>query len=142
MDRTILGTLNNSFEEAAQNQDGIEFWFARDLQVLLAYDAWRNFEKVIEKAKEACRVAGQATTDHFVDVDKMVLLGSGAERAIADEHVQNNSDVRGVLTARGIFPEELPPEEDIKKLERRVKAQDRKGVGSGKSLGKPDGDKR
>ena len=61
------------------------------------------------------------------------------EDSITDEHVQNNSEVRGVLTGRGIYPEELPPEEDIKKLERRVKAQDRKGIGSGKSLGKPKG---
>ncbi len=64
------------------------------------------------------------------------------ERSITDEHIQNNSEVRGVLTGRGIYPEELPPEEDIKKLERRVKAQDRKGIGSGKSLSKSEGDER
>ena len=52
------------------------------------------------------------------------------ENAIAGEHVQNNLDVRGVLTQRDIRPEELPPEEDIKKLERRIKSQDRKSLGS------------
>ncbi|WP_455500430.1 DNA damage-inducible protein D [Gemmiger sp.] len=48
------------------------------------------------------------------------------ERAITDEHVQNNSSVRTMLGERGIKPEELPPSEDIKKLERRVKSQEKK----------------
>jgi len=52
------------------------------------------------------------------------------EADITDEHVQNNQEVRGVLTGRGIKPEELPPEEDIKKLERRVKVQDKKSLGA------------
>ncbi len=61
------------------------------------------------------------------------------ENAIAGEHVQNNLDVRSVLTQRDIRPEELPPEEDIKKLERRIKSQDRKSLGSGKGLKKAGG---
>jgi DNA-damage-inducible protein D len=48
------------------------------------------------------------------------------ESVITKEHVNNNTDVRGVLAKSGIKPEELPPEEDIKKLERRVKAEDKK----------------
>lgn len=48
------------------------------------------------------------------------------ENAITDEHVQNNSSVREMLGQRGIKPEELPPAEDIKKLERRVKSQEKK----------------
>ena len=51
------------------------------------------------------------------------------ERAITGEHVQNNLSVRGMLGQRGIKPEELPPSEDIKKLERRVKSQEKK-IGS------------
>jgi DNA-damage-inducible protein D len=70
------------------------------------------------------------------NVKKNDLNGEGA---ITDEHVQNNIEVRGVLTGRGIYPEDLPPEEDIKKLERRVKSQNKKSLGSGKSLGKPTG---
>lgn len=61
------------------------------------------------------------------------------EDAIAGEHVQNNLDVRSVLTQRDIRPEELPPEEDIKKLERRIKSQDRKSLGSGNGLKKAGG---
>ena len=64
--------------------DGIEFWYARELQVVLEYKEWRNFVKVIDKAKEACENAQQSTFDHFVDVNKMVSLGSGAVREIDD----------------------------------------------------------
>ena len=50
------------------------------------------------------------------------------ESAITSEHVQNNQSVRDMLGSRGIKPEELPPSEDIKKLERRVKSQEKKLV--------------
>ena len=50
------------------------------------------------------------------------------ESAITSEHVQNNQSVRDTLGSRGIKPEELPPSEDIKKLERRVKSQEKKFV--------------
>jgi DNA-damage-inducible protein D len=59
------------------------------------------------------------------NVKKNDLQGEGT---ITDEHVQNNSEVRGVLTSRGIYPEALPPEEDIKKLERRAKSQGKRGL--------------
>lgn len=84
MKKEIIQKLHTSFEEAAHEQDGVEFWLARDLQVLLGYDEWRNFTKVIEKAQEACKNSGQNPIDHFVDVNKMVDLGSGAKRAVAD----------------------------------------------------------
>lgn len=48
------------------------------------------------------------------------------ERAITDEHVQNNTSVREMLGKRGIKPENLPPEEDIKKVERRVKSEEKR----------------
>jgi len=84
MKKEIIQKLHSSFEEAAHEQNGVEFWLARDLQVLLGYEEWRNFSKVIEKAQEACQNSGQNPTDHFVDVNKMVDLGSGAKRAVAD----------------------------------------------------------
>lgn len=79
----ILG-LRASFEGHARSADGIEFWFARDLQGLLGYDEWRNFSNALEKAKTACVNSGHDPADHFVDANKMVDLGSGSKREIDD----------------------------------------------------------
>ncbi len=85
MKRETIIRLNKSFEESAYQENGLEYWLARDLQVLLDYDEWRNFSKVIEKAKTACVNSGQDVADHFVDVNKMVKLGSGSERQLDDK---------------------------------------------------------
>ena len=263
----------------------VEFWFARDLQQILGYTEWRNFLKVVEKAKESCSNVGANTENHFVDVNKMVRIGSGAERPVDDimltryacyliaqngdprkdqiafaqsyfaiqtrkqeiieeriqlqerlharrklreseielsrniyergvdeqgfgrirskgdaalfggkstqtmknrlavpenrpladflptititaknlaaeitnhnvkqndlqgessitnEHVQNNQSVRNVLVERGIKPEELPPEEDLKKLERRVKSDEKRLIKSAELPKKLEGGK-
>jgi DNA-damage-inducible protein D len=75
--------LTTTFEgHAQQTEGGVEFWLARDLQQLLGYAEWRNFSAVITKAKTACEVAGHAVANHFVDVNKMVDLGSGSQREI------------------------------------------------------------
>lgn len=66
------------------NEYGQEFWYARELQVALEYKEWRNFSKVVEKAKTACTGSENNISDHFVDVNKMVNIGSGAERELAD----------------------------------------------------------
>lgn len=80
-----IDDLISAFEAAAQVDDeGNEFWFARDLQELFEYTKWDNFLSVIEKAKQACEQAGRGCEDHFADVGKMVSLGSGAEREIED----------------------------------------------------------
>lgn len=279
MEKSIIIKLNKSFEDSAYEQDGVEYWLARELQELLGYSDWRNFLNAVEKGKESCKTTGEAVLDHFVDVTKMVKIGSGAERKqddimltryacyliaqngdpkkeqiafaqsyfaiqtrkqelleeriqlnerlqareklaatetelskniyergvdnkgfanirskgdwalfggittsnmkkklgvpenrpladflptititakqlateitnfnvkqhnlkgetkITDEHVKNNTDVRGLLGKSGIKPEQLPAEEDIKKLERRVKAAD-KGIEKKKLKGK------
>lgn len=78
-------THHSLFEEIKQvDEFGNEFWFARDLQIVLEYGKWQNFEKVILKAKEACEQNNNFLVDHFTDVSKMVKLGSGAERNLLD----------------------------------------------------------
>lgn len=72
------------FEAAASELEGIECWSARELQHLLGYSKWENFQKVIDKAKDSCQNAGEQIPDHFPDVRKMVTIGSGAEKEIDD----------------------------------------------------------
>ncbi len=84
MEKITIITLQNSFEEFAHQEEGIEFWFARDLQKLLGYDKWENFLNAIDKAKEACKNSGYHIEDHFPEARKMVKLGSGSERPIED----------------------------------------------------------
>ncbi len=168
----LITTLQKSFEEYAHSVDGVEFWYARDLQKLLDYDEWRNFLHVLEKAKISCKNAGQKIEDHFVDVNKTIAMPKGASKEIDDfmltryacyliaqngdprkeqitnfnvkkedlqgehkitkEHVKNNTDVRKLLAKSDIKPEELPPEEDIQKLQRKVKSDEERIAESSK----------
>lgn len=78
-----IETLTGTFEaHAQQTESGIEYWLARDLKYLLGYMKWDNFQQVISKAKTACEVSGHKIPDHFVDVNKMVQIGSGTTREI------------------------------------------------------------
>ena len=75
MKAELIQQLTVTFEgHAGQTESGIEFWLARDLQHLLGYTEWRNFNTVISKAKTACEVSDQSISDHFVDLNKMVAL--------------------------------------------------------------------
>lgn len=82
---TPASSPHQTFESAkCYNEEGAEFWFARDLQALLDYAAWDAFRRVIDKATEACNRSGQVSDDHFRHVTKMVIIGSGARRAVDD----------------------------------------------------------
>ena len=66
------------------NEYGQEFWFARELQEVLQYSDWRNFQNAVFKAMEACQNRGNKISDNFGDVTKMIKLGKNAHRQIQD----------------------------------------------------------
>jgi len=84
MKKELIEELFLKFENASHLYKNIECWSARDLQKILNYTKWDNFLKVIVKAKKACENVGEDVQNHFADIGKMVLLGSGSEREISD----------------------------------------------------------
>lgn len=86
MKQEIIVKLRSRFEQLVQmdTESHVEFWLARDLQGALGYARWENFQKVISKAQDACTNSGYNVKDHFLDITKMVQLGSGAKREIED----------------------------------------------------------
>lgn len=85
MEHTSIQRMMNDFESVKhKTDDGVEFWLARELQLLLGYTKRDNFVEVINKAKNACNNSWKLESDHFADVGKMVNVGSWAEREITD----------------------------------------------------------
>jgi len=84
MKKEQIQKLFEKFEIARYNINEVECWSARELQSIFAYSEWRNFLKVIDKAKKSCENSGITVLDHFVDTNKMVELGSGSKREIED----------------------------------------------------------
>lgn len=66
------------------NEEGQEFWYARELQRVLEYSEWRNFANIIDKAETACTSSGFIVADHFVDVNKTIDMPKGAHKDIED----------------------------------------------------------
>jgi len=85
MKTQLINTLTENFESYAhKTKEGVEFWLARDLQHLLGYTKWDNFQSVISKAKTACEISEQEIVDHFADVGKTIGMPKGAEKEITD----------------------------------------------------------
>lgn len=85
---TSLTFGTKSFEELKLiNQPGAEYWSARDLQPLLGYSQWRRFEQAIERAINSCEQSGNNPAHHFAGAGKMVVVGSGGSRELADYHL-------------------------------------------------------
>jgi DNA-damage-inducible protein D len=85
MEQQHIHHLTVTFEgHSQQTETGVEYWLARDLQHLMGYDKWDNFQSVISKAKTACEISGHIIADHFADVGKMIELGKGGQREIDD----------------------------------------------------------
>src|SRR5574344_265338 len=106
----FFGKDENVFEDIKHvNENGQEYWLARELQPVLEYTQWRRFSEAIDRAKEACRNSGQTVEDHFADTGKMVTIGSGASRSVEDIQLSRyacylivmNSDPRKQIIAFG-----------------------------------------
>lgn len=67
-----------------QHQNGVVFWYARELYPILGYARWENFETAINRAKDACKTTGAVVEDHFREVTKMIELAKGASREVID----------------------------------------------------------
>ena len=85
VEKHLITTLKLTFDEISHTtEDGTEYWLARELQPILGYSRWENFIEAIKRAKISCETSGANVSDHFRDVTKMVPLGSGSTRNIAD----------------------------------------------------------
>ena len=84
MQTDIIAKLHSAFEDAAKNENEVTFWYARDIQAMLDYARWENFEAAIERARTSCQTSEQPVENHFREVTKMVEIGSGTSRPVRD----------------------------------------------------------
>ncbi|MFQ5641630.1 MAG: hypothetical protein ACE5IR_26955 [bacterium] len=154
--KKAYGSRQSPFEQIKRtNEAGVEFWSSRDFAEVLGYDDYRNFERVIEKARLSCFNSGHRIEDHFVDVTEMIEMGStelaaNPFRATQAEEKLRRDEVMGKEAANrthrevgakvrktiqelgGTMPEELPTVESIKKIE----TKQRKRLGKAKTPAK------
>lgn len=83
METTQLQVLYKTFDDT-RRENGVEYWYARDLYPLLGYLRWENFQTAVDRAKEACDKSGGNTADHFRDVTKPIITGKNTEQEISD----------------------------------------------------------
>lgn len=84
MKKELIEKLFLKFEAAKYHEENFDCWSARDLQEVLGYSEWRNFLKVIDKAKDSCLNSGVGVLEHFVGANKMIELANGAARQLDD----------------------------------------------------------
>ena len=81
----VIDKTNKSFEDIKHiDENGVEFWYARELMPILQYSNWQNFEKIIDKAKISCENSGISVFEHFIDVNKLSKRANNAEVKISD----------------------------------------------------------
>lgn len=84
MDKKRISFLTKQFDLITHQKDDVEYWLARELQAQLGYSKWENFEAVILRAIESVKTTEVKVTDHFLKVRKMITIGKGGKREIAD----------------------------------------------------------
>ena len=103
---------NQTFEDIKHvDEYGTEYWYARELQIVLNYKEWRKFENVINKAKESCKNSGISVLEHFVEVDKLSKRANNAKVVIKDYKltryacylIAQNGDTRKIALAQTYF---------------------------------------
>jgi hypothetical protein len=119
-----INTPMLGFDEIREiDENGNEFWRARNLFEVFGYSAWEKFEKVINRGMKACVESDQRTEDHFHQLVKMVCIGSNTVRKVKDYKLgslvgkvrQTIKDIGGVL------PENLKTEKHIKEIKKSVR---------------------
>ena len=85
MTNYLVNKTEKDFESIKHiDENGIEFWYARELMIMLEYSKWGNFKNVITKAKEACKGSNIAQEEHFADVGRVLKVGNNAEMEVDD----------------------------------------------------------
>ena len=85
MEEKLVKSTENTFESIKHvDESGVEFWYARELMIILQYTKWQNFEKIIDKAKISCENSDISVFEHFTDVSKTIKMPKGAEKIILD----------------------------------------------------------
>ena len=156
MDRTTIERYASEPDFRSQKAGDVEYWYARDVMPYLGYEQWKNFANVIDKARIACRNSDVPVDAHFRDTTRNVTLAKGATRSIADVKltryacylIAQNGDPKkeevallqsyfAVQTRKTEIIEQrmgeisLPAAEDIKKVERRTRTDERRIERSG-----------
>ena len=86
MDKKRVSQIKEQFDLVIHSDESshIEFWYSRELMPLLGYERWENFDKAVSRAMDSCETSGIKVSDHFREVTKMVSLGSGTQKPVAD----------------------------------------------------------
>ena len=88
MTNNLVNKTEKDFESIKHvDENGVEFWYARELMTMLEYSKWGNFKNVINKAKEACKGSDIAEEEHFADVGKVLTVGNDAKMEVEDYHL-------------------------------------------------------
>ena len=106
----IVSYNEQTFESIKHiNENGQEFWYARELQIALDYSQWRRFNETIERAKTACEKSGNDIEEHFAEVGKTIEMPNNAKKEIQDYELSRyacylivmNGDSRKAVIALG-----------------------------------------